>query len=71
MIQFYSHLLHLLALEHCHSKLIIHRDVAPKNLLLTNGELVLADFGLAYAIKDTLPKEKCGTTGYMAPVYSC
>lgn len=30
-----------------HSKLIIHRDVKPQNIMLKNGELFLIDFGFA------------------------
>ncbi|KAL4420086.1 hypothetical protein ABPG77_004351 [Micractinium sp. CCAP 211/92] len=38
----------LRALEFCHSHWVVHRDIKPNNFLVTaNGELKLADFGLA------------------------
>lgn len=37
----------LQGLEYCHSKRIVHRDLKPQNLLIANGQLKLADFGLS------------------------
>lgn len=35
-------------LERLHSKEYAHRDIKPENILLLNGKVVLADFGLAW-----------------------
>src|ERR1700722_16600037 len=37
-------------IEYCHSRLVLHRDLKPQNLLINKkGELKIADFGLARA----------------------
>lgn len=49
---------------------IIHRDIKPKNILLTNNRRILkiADFGLAKKIIDiSLNETVCGSPLYMAP----
>ncbi|OZJ03377.1 hypothetical protein BZG36_04494 [Bifiguratus adelaidae] len=57
----------LLALMWMHSQGFIHRDVKCENLLIgLDGELKLADFGLATRA-DTLNCERLGTTRWMAP----
>ena len=61
------------ALEHAHDKGLIHRDVKPKNVMLTpSGVAKLADLGLARAIDDKeaalAEKGKAyGTPYYISP----
>lgn len=61
------------ALEHAHERGLIHRDVKPKNIMITKGGVVkLADLGLARAIddKDAALAEKgkaYGTPYYISP----
>jgi serine/threonine protein kinase len=60
-----------LALEHAHSRDVLHRDVKPSNIMLTaNARAVLVDFGLARvsdASSMTRTGAQPGSLPYMAP----
>lgn len=61
------------ALDYAHAQGVVHRDIKPENILLHHGEAVLADFGIALAVKEasggrlTGTGLSLGTPQYMSP----
>lgn len=56
------------AVAYAHQMGIIHCDIKPENMiLLPDGRLLLADFGIAKVAQKTINGSGSGTVGYMAP----
>ena len=62
------------ALEFAHRRQIVHRDIKPENILLQEGHVFVADFGLARAVDSvnaaqalTQTGSAIGTPWYMSP----
>jgi hypothetical protein len=61
------------ALDYAHRQGLVHRDIKPENILLQEGEAMLADFGIALAVKEaggnrlTQTGLSLGTPQYMSP----
>ena len=60
------------ALEHAHSKHVVHRDIKPQNIIITeSGKLKVADFGIARAANNSTMvnagKNAIGSAHYLSP----
>ncbi|MEO8227784.1 MAG: protein kinase [Gemmatimonadota bacterium] len=61
------------ALEYAHSHGVVHRDIKPENILLADGEVLVADFGIARTLSAADDEQltqtglAIGTPAYMSP----
>ena len=61
------------ALDYAHRQGVIHRDIKPENILLSDGHVLIADFGIARAAAQsadeglTQTSVVIGTPAYMSP----
>ncbi len=65
----------LRALEHAHSKGVVHRDIKPQNvILMKNGDIKVTDFGIAKLpneVSEHKDEKAIGTVYYISPEQAC
>ena len=62
------------ALAHAHKQSVVHRDIKPDNIMLSDRHALVTDFGVAKAVSEATGREQLTTAGvalgtptYMAP----
>ena len=62
------------ALSHAHKHNVVHRDIKPDNVMLSERHALVPDFGVAKAVSETTGRQKLttegvalGTPAYMSP----
>jgi hypothetical protein len=59
------------ALDHCHSRSVIHRDIKPQNVIITpESKAILVDFGLVKLWDPNDPHTKTAMRGMGTPEYA-
>ncbi len=64
-LEFIQQMLH--AIAYLHRRGVLHRDLKPDNVLVTEGHLRVLDFGLALGMSDERNSSTSGTPAYWAP----
>lgn len=55
----------VIALQHLHSKGIMHHDLKPENIMISDGVVKLIDF--SFSTKEPMDEDQFGTIDYIAP----